>query len=136
MLDYINSSKHLARTSATVDALPLGKNWFRSVIQVRRTGALIDRATIKHLKSSFRVGQCIKTHFQEVPKACHASAKHRRPHCKRDLLSHFSALRHLQDPVAVVVVVDYPTPFEGLRDGGKPWRPRSRATPQGLDQRS
>ena len=38
--------------------------------------------------------------------------------------------------VVVVVVVDYPTPSEGWRHGGRPWSPRSRATPQGMDQRS
>ena len=38
--------------------------------------------------------------------------------------------------VVVVVVVDYPTPSEGWGHGGIPWSPRSRATPQGLDQRS
>ena len=36
----------------------------------------------------------------------------------------------------VVVVVVYPTPSEGWGHGGRPWSPRSRATPQGLDQRS
>ena len=36
----------------------------------------------------------------------------------------------------VVVVVGYPTPSEGWGHGGRPWSPRSRATPQGLDQRS
>ena len=35
----------------------------------------------------------------------------------------------------VVVVVGYPTPSEGWGHGGTPWSPRSRATPQGLDQR-
>ena len=40
------------------------------------------------------------------------------------------------DDAIVVVVVDYPTPSEGWGHGGKPWSPRSRATPQGLDQRS
>ena len=35
----------------------------------------------------------------------------------------------------VVVVVVYPTPSEGWGHGGRPWSPRSRATPQGLDQR-
>ena len=35
-----------------------------------------------------------------------------------------------------VVVVVYPTPSEGWGHGGRPWSPRSRATPQGLDQRS
>ena len=35
-----------------------------------------------------------------------------------------------------VVVVVYPTPSEGWGHGGTPWSPRSRATPQGLDQRS
>ena len=29
-----------------------------------------------------------------------------------------------------------PDPFEGWGHGGRPWSPRSRATPQGLDQRS
>ena len=37
---------------------------------------------------------------------------------------------------AVVVVVVYPTPSEGWGHGGKPLSPRSRETPQGLDQRS
>ena len=37
--------------------------------------------------------------------------------------------------IAVVVVV-YPAPSEGWGHGGTPWSPRSRATPQGLDQRS
>ena len=36
----------------------------------------------------------------------------------------------------VVVVVVYPIPSEGWGRGGRPWSPRSRATPQGLDQRS
>ena len=36
----------------------------------------------------------------------------------------------------VVVVVGYPTPSEGWGHGGRPWSPRSQATPQGLDQRS
>ena len=36
----------------------------------------------------------------------------------------------------LVVVVVYPTPSEGWGHGGRPWSPRSRATPQGLDQRS
>ena len=35
-----------------------------------------------------------------------------------------------------VVVVGYPTPSEGWGHGGRPWSPRSQATPQGLDQRS
>ena len=35
-----------------------------------------------------------------------------------------------------IVVVGYPTPFEGWGHGGRPWSPRSRVTPQGLDQRS
>ena len=30
-----------------------------------------------------------------------------------------------------VVVVGYPTPSEGWGHGGRPWSPRSRATPQG-----
>ena len=37
---------------------------------------------------------------------------------------------------ALVFVVVYPTPSEGWGYGGRPWSPRSRATPQGLDQRS
>ena len=52
--------------------------------------------------------------------------------------------QHLRSPhtggilkrVVVVVVVGYPTPSEGWDHGGRPWSPRSRATPQGLDQRS
>ena len=36
----------------------------------------------------------------------------------------------------VVVVVVYPTPYEGWGHGGRPWSPTSQATPQGLDQRS
>ena len=42
----------LARTSVTVDALPFEQIWFRSLIRVRRTGVLTDRATGKHLPSS------------------------------------------------------------------------------------
>ena len=38
--------------------------------------------------------------------------------------------------VSLNVVVDYPTPSEEWGHGGRPWSPRSRATPQGLDQRS
>ena len=38
--------------------------------------------------------------------------------------------------ISSVVVVVYPTPSEGWGHGGKPWSPRSRATSQGLDQRS
>ena len=33
------------------------------------------------------------------------------------------------------VVVGYPTPSQRWGHGGRPWSPRSRATPQGLDQR-
>ena len=44
----------LARTSVTVDALPFGQIWFRSVIRIRRRGVLTDRATRKHLLSSPR----------------------------------------------------------------------------------
>ena len=29
-----------------------------------------------------------------------------------------------------------PDPFRGMGHGGRPWSPRSRETPQGLDQRS
>ena len=39
-------------------------------------------------------------------------------------------------PAETVVVVVYPTPSEGWGHGGRPWSPRSRATPQRLDQRS
>ena len=39
-------------------------------------------------------------------------------------------------PEVIVVVVGYPTPSEGWGHDGRPWSPRSRATPQGLDQRS
>ena len=53
--------------------------------------------------------------------------------------STFNPLRSYEDSfsnlVAVVVVV-YPTPSEGWGHGGRPWSPRSRATLQGLDQRS
>ena len=41
-----------------------------------------------------------------------------------------------QHKPVVVVVVDYPTPSEGWGHGGRPWSPTSRATLQGLDQRS
>ena len=41
---------------------------------------------------------------------------------------------HVAHPV--IVVVGYATPSEGWGHGGTPWSPRSRATPQGLDQRS
>ena len=34
------------------------------------------------------------------------------------------------------VVVVYLTPSEGWGHGGRPWSPRIRATPQGLDQKS
>ena len=44
--------KGLAKTSVTVDALPLGQIWFQSVMRVRRTGLLTDRAAGKHLPSS------------------------------------------------------------------------------------
>ena len=37
---------------------------------------------------------------------------------------------------STVVVVGYPTPSEEWGYGGRPWSPRSRATPHGLDQRS
>ena len=47
----------LARTSVIVDAQQFGHIWFRSVIQVRRTGELTDRATGKHLPSSPLHGQ-------------------------------------------------------------------------------
>ena len=36
----------------------------------------------------------------------------------------------------MTVVVYYPTPSDGWGRGGTPRRPNSRATPQGLDQRS
>ena len=42
----------LVRTSITVDALPFGQIWFRSVMRVRRTGVLTDQVTRKHLPSS------------------------------------------------------------------------------------
>ena len=35
--------------------------------------------------------------------------------------------------LVVVVVVGYPTPSKGWEHGGRPWSPRSRATPQGLE---
>ena len=44
----------LARTSVAVDVLPFGQIWFRSVIRVRRTDVLADRATRKYLPSSPR----------------------------------------------------------------------------------
>ena len=46
-------------------------------------------------------------------------------------LSQFFALR-----LSTFVVVVYSTPFEGWGHGGRPWSPKSRATLQGLDQRS
>ena len=46
------------------------------------------------------------------------------------------SLWELQHRLVVVVVVVYPTPSEGWGHGGRPWSPRSWATPQGLDQRS
>ena len=46
------------------------------------------------------------------------------PKEKQEALSHPSC-----------VVVGYPTPSEGWGHGGRPWSPRSRATPQSLDQR-
>ena len=50
------------------------------------------------------------------------------------LFSASCPLRHVV--VVVVVVVDYPTPSEGWGHGGRPWSPKSRATLQGLNQRS
>ena len=53
--------------------------------------------------------------------------------------SDFASLLFLTDflrNLVVVVVVVYPTPSEGWGHGGRPWSPRRRATPQGLDQRS
>ena len=42
----------------------------------------------------FRVGQCIKTHCQQIPKACHPSAEHQRPYCnKMSVLYHLAAQR-------------------------------------------
>ena len=38
--------------------------------------------------------------------------------------------------VVVVVVAGYPTSSDGWGHGGRSWSPRSRATTQGLDQRS
>jgi len=35
-----------------------------------------------------------------------------------------------------MVVVVLPDPFRGMGRGGTPWRPNSRVTPQGLNQRS
>ena len=43
---------------------------------------------------------------------------------------------NIHDTLCVVVVVGSPTPSEGWGHGGRPWSPRSRATPQGLDHRS
>ena len=42
----------------------------------------------------------------------------------------------LKAGLVVVVIVVYPIPSEGWGHSGRPWSPRSRATPQGLDQRS
>ena len=42
----------------------------------------------------------------------------------------------ISEALVVVVVVGYPTPSEGLGHVGRPWSPRSRATPQGLNERS
>ena len=50
----------------------------------------------------------------------------------------FSALRYLETYLRFTTkeaLVVYPTPFEGWEHSGRPWSPRSRATPQGLDQR-
>ena len=44
--------------------------------------------------------------------------------------------KHIDLSALPVVVVGYPAPSEGWGHGGRPWSPRSRATPQGLDQRS
>jgi len=38
--------------------------------------------------------------------------------------------------LTLLVVLMLPDPFRGLGCGGTPQRPNSRATPQGLDQRS
>ena len=49
----------LAKTLATVDSLPLGQIWFQSVIRVRRTAVLTDRATRKQLPSSLLLICCL-----------------------------------------------------------------------------
>ena len=48
--------------------------------------------------------------------------------------SYSSTASNVREAFPVVVV--YPTPSEGWGHGGRPWSPRSRETPQGLDQRS
>ena len=45
-------------------------------------------------------------------------------------------LKQLKMGGLLVVVVDYLTPSKGWGHGRRPWSPRSRATPQVLDQRS
>ena len=50
--------------------------------------------------------------------------------------SYSSTASNVREAFPVVVVVVYPTPSEGWGHGGRPWSPRSRETPQGLDQRS
>ena len=42
----------LVRASVTLNALPLGQIWFRSVIRVQRADVLTDQVTRKHLPSS------------------------------------------------------------------------------------
>ena len=44
--------KDFARIWVTVDALPFGQIWFRSVIRIWITGVLTVRAKEKHLSSS------------------------------------------------------------------------------------
>ena len=53
----------------------------------------------------------------------------------KTLLLPFSTVLTYLTVVHIVVVVGYPTPSEGWGHGRRPWSPRSRATPQGLDQR-
>ena len=55
---------------------------------------------------------------------------------QEDFQGAFQKLLERYNKCIDVVVVVYPTPSERWGHGGRPWSPRSRATPQGLDQRS
>ena len=77
-----------------------------------------------------------------VSDSCRICAKHFTESDIQTMTTSFRKIRESGDEldelkrVVVVVVVVYPTPSEGWRHGGRPWSPRCRATPQGLDQRS
>ena len=84
-----------AFTLVTVDALPFGQIWFRSVIRVRRTGVLKDRATGEHLPyRSLQSGYILHGQLTEPRAASKERLKSRRPFvpAARKLLHNLSEL--------------------------------------------